>query len=160
MSTCTEPLPDDVVELEERSTSAAAYQRLLEHWRRGEQGREAALHLLFLAWDQLMEPPHLTGRGAATTDEELREVFDAAHAVALPDGDRSTDIEALYVVGLVAHLAPWLLGPNDEWQARSDAYRRRYREVLGGGITPDVFREACGSYAEYFRGQAAVTDGY
>jgi hypothetical protein len=160
MSARRDHLPNDVVELEERSTSATAYEHLLDYWRRGERGREVALHLLFLAWDQLMEPPHLTGRSAATSDDELLAVFNAAHAAALPDGDRSTDVEALYVVGLIANLAPWLLGPNEEWQARSDAYRRRYREVLGGGITPAVFRDARGSYAEYFRGQAGVVNGY
>jgi hypothetical protein len=153
-------LSDDVVELEERSTSAAAYEVLLGYWQLGRRGRDAALHLLFLAWDQLMEPPYLTGRTSATGDDELLKVFYEAHAVLLPDGDRSTDVEALYVVGLIAKLAPWLLGPHEEWEARSVRYQRRYREVLGGGITPAVFRDARGSYGEYFRGQAGVANGY
>ena len=153
-------MPDEVIALEESSAPAAAYEELRKRWEHGARSRKEALHLMFLAWDLLIEPAHLTGRDPETRDEDLVAVFNDAHASVLPDGDLSTDAEALYAVGLMANLAPWLLGPLEEWEARSAAYRRRYRDVLGGPVTPDVFRSARGSYALYFRGQAAVGEGY
>ena len=64
-------------------------------------------------------------------------------------------------MGLMAHLVPWLLGADgvDEWTARSEAYRRRYRQLMPSGIDPKVFAGR-GAYGEYFGGQAAVKDGY
>jgi hypothetical protein len=81
------------------------------------------------------------------------------HSIVLAGGTTTTDAEALYVVGLMAHLAPWLLGREDEWTARSEAYRSRYRQLLPNGIDPDVFNGR-GAYGDYFRGQARVADGY
>jgi hypothetical protein len=153
-------IPDEIIALEESSSSATAYDELHKRWQHGARSREEALHLMFLAWDLLMEPARLTGRDPETRNENLMAVFNDAHASVLPDGDLSTDAEALYAVGLMANLAPWLLGPLEVWEARSAAYRRRYRDVLGGPVTPDVFCSARGSYALYFRGQAAVGGGY
>lgn len=61
-------VPHDVLELENRSpgcdgepTLFRAYELLLAAWRRGSRDREVGLHLMFLAWYLLCEPPHLTG---------------------------------------------------------------------------------------------------
>ncbi len=153
-------LPHDIIELEVKGTSAAAYEALRARWQRGFRDRETGLHVMFVAWDMLMEPAHLTGRTSETPDWELAAIFNEAHLSVLPNGDRSVDIEALYAVGLMANLAPWLLGSHEEWEARSVAYRERYRELLHGCISPDVFREARGSYGLYFRSQSGVAGGY
>jgi hypothetical protein len=92
-------------------------------------------------------------------DHELRDLFNEVHHVLLPDEARSEDAEALYVVGLMAHLSPYLLGDNDEWEARSARYRMRYREILPDGIDPATF-EGQGAYGDYFRGQVTVKGGY
>ncbi len=113
------PVRDEIIELEQNSATGSAYERLREQWRLGERDREVALHVMFLAWDLLMEPAHLTGRTSSIQDAELVAIFNEAHASVLADGDQSRDAEALYVVGLMAHLAPWLVGPHEEWEARS-----------------------------------------
>ena len=86
-------------------------------------------------------------------------MFNDVHAVVLARGMETTDAEALYVVGLMAHLAPWLVGHKDEWTNRSKAYRARYRQLLPEGIAREVFAGR-GAYGHYFGGQAAVANGY
>jgi len=158
--------PARALELENQSIGAhgtptlgAAYVLLRDEWRLGHRDRELALHLMFLAWYLMIEPPHLTGLDPAQIDgTELREVFTDVHTVTVGRAE-TTDPEALYVVGLMAHLAPWLLGPEDEWAARSKLYRSRYRQLLPNGIDPRTFEDR-GAYGSYFRGQAAATGGY
>ncbi len=57
------------------------------------------------------------------------------------------DAEMLYIVGLGA------------WIARSEEYRRRYRELYPNGIEPNIFLNR-GYYGEYYFGQASVEGGY
>jgi hypothetical protein len=45
----------------ESESAALAYEMLREQWRSGERDRELALHLSFLTWYLLVEPPQLTG---------------------------------------------------------------------------------------------------
>jgi hypothetical protein len=158
-------LPPAAVLLETRSIGAEgaptlgrAYELLRDQWRSGDRDRELGLHLMFLAWYLLIEPPFLTGLDTAQVEDgELAGVFNDVHAVLLSTG--TTDAEALYVVGLMAQLAPWLLGPVHEWTSRSEAYRSRYRQLLPNGIDPKVFAGR-GAYGDYFGGQARVKDGY
>src|SRR5687767_6482579 len=56
------------MELEKQSLGAQgaptlgrAYELLRDQWKSGERERELALHLMFLAWYLMMEPPFLTG---------------------------------------------------------------------------------------------------
>jgi hypothetical protein len=62
-------LPAAAVALENRAigrsgepTLAGAYDILLREWRSGAREREPGLHVAFLAWYMLVEPPDLTYR--------------------------------------------------------------------------------------------------
>lgn len=81
-------------------TLGAAYDLLLDQWNEGSRDREILLHLLFLAWYSIVEPPHLTG---FATDGVSKESFDTiARSVLdtlLPNPDESGDAELLFVVG-------------------------------------------------------------
>jgi hypothetical protein len=115
---------------------------------------------MFLAWYLSVEPPSLTGLDSTRIAAgELARMFNDVHAVVLARGGDTTDDEALYVVGLMAHLTPWLLGPEDEWSERSRVYRARYRHLSPDGISPTRFAGR-GAYGDYFAGQASVKDGY
>jgi hypothetical protein len=141
-------------------TLGRAFEILRGQWRRGERSRELALHLAFLAWYLLLEPPYLTGFDSQRVPEgELAALFNEAHAHLLPRGAASDDAEAFYVIGLMAHLSPWLLGDNDTWAARSETYRMRYRELRPDGILEAEFA-ARGAYGVYFAGHSRLRDGY
>jgi len=160
-------LPPAAVELEAQSIGAKgaptlgpAYELLRDQWRSGDRDRELGLHLMFLAWYLNVEPPFLTGLDAAHVQPaELTTVFNDVHAVLLSDGADATDAEALYVVGLMAHLTAWLLGDDEEWTDRSESYRRRYRQLSPGGMDPEVFADR-GAYGDYFARHAARKNGY
>lgn len=59
----------------------------------------------------------------------------------------------LYVVGLMAHLAPWLLGDRADWSERSQSYRARYGALRPNGIDPATF-DGRGVYGAYFQSHA------
>lgn len=127
-----------------------ATRTLRDQWRAGDRDRELALHLLFLAWYLNLEPSHLTGLDETrVSTEELPGMFSEVHDWLLPDGANSDDAEALFVAGLPAIMAPWLLGDVDLWTARSEAYRVRYRQFEGRG-----------AYGDYYAGQASVPGGF
>ena len=141
-------------------TLGPAFALILDQWRSGARDRELGLHLLFLAWYLMVEPSFLTGFDETrVSSEELAAVFHEVHDWLLPDGIGTQDAEALYAVGLMAALSPWLLGDIEEWTRRSEAYRNRYRELLPHGLDPEVF-DGRGAYGEYFGSQAAVKGGY
>jgi hypothetical protein len=158
-------LPAKAIELENRHigphgepTLAQACELLLQSWDEGDRGRELALHLMFLCWYLLIEPGCITG--LESTDpicDRLQRAFNEVHnhfSVLL-----SRDAEMLYVVGLMAHLSPWLLGDNDEWEVRSANYRLLYRKLAPSGIDPQIFAGR-GYYGHYFYGQAGIRNGY
>jgi hypothetical protein len=160
------PIPADALALENRSigsrpepTLGAAFVLLRDAWDAGERDRELALHLAFLAWYLIVEPPHLTG--APKDMSGAMDVFDEAHAFLLPHGASSDDAEALYAIGLAAHMFPWVPGRGDadEWTARAEAYRKRYRELRPHGIDPATF-EGRGAYGAYYASQSDVERGY
>jgi hypothetical protein len=106
----------------------------------------------------MFEPPHLTGlEGEDQISERLSQVFHEVHnhfVETLPN-----DAEVLYVVGLMAHLTPWLLGDVDQWESLSANYRVLYRRLAPDGLDPDLFQNR-GAYGDYFSHQARVKDGY
>lgn len=55
----------------------------------------------------------------------------------------------------MAHLVPWVAGPDAEWTARSVAYRARYRALAPNGIAAERF-DGRGAYGEYFAGHARL----
>ena len=159
-------IPDALLELENKSIGANGEPTLgealvlaLDEWQRGNRDRELRLHLLFLAWYCNIEPDHLTGLDKTNiATSELSAIFQDVYGT-FEDGI-SDDAEALYVVGLMALLSPWLLGEDvPTWEARSKEFQERYRELLPEGITSDRF-EGRGAYGDYFAGQAAVVGGY
>lgn len=158
-------LPQSAIELERRAcypgaepTLYAAFTVLLDEWRRGMREREVALHLAFLAWYLLIEPAHLTGLRTEEMDADaLSSVFNDVHDTLAPW--ELDDAEVLYVFGLMANIAPWLLGSTDLWEARSAKYRLRYRWHCPTGLSPSHFAGR-GFYGEYFEGQAGVQGGY
>lgn len=158
-------IPAEILDLENRSigvsgepTLGLAYERLLAEWRRGSREREVGLHLLFLAWYLLCEPPHITGLDEVRTPSTtlpgvFREVHEWFHHRI------RSDAEMLYVVGLMAYLFPYLLGDEEEFEALAREYRRLYRSLAPDGISPDVFSKR-GAYGEYFAWQAQVEGGF
>jgi hypothetical protein len=161
------PISPKALELEMQSIGArgaptlgAAFEVLREQWRQGERDRELALHLMFLAWYLNLEPPHLTGLDESRVSTgELPRVFNEVHDWLLPEGSGSEDTEALYVAGLPASMAPWVLGDVQLWTARSESYRVRYRQLVPAGLAPSLF-EGRGAYGDYYAGQARVLGGY
>ena len=150
----------------EAATLAAACEILEEEWRRGNRDRELALHLMFLAWYGMCEPAYLTGfetqEGSSYMlkdglSDELRTIFQKVHDCFRPS--ISQDPEMLYVVGLMAHLFPYLLGDCFEWDARSIEYRKRYRTLRPDGISPGLFKGR-GAYGDHFAYQAKGKNGY
>jgi len=151
-------LTADVLALENRAigrggeqTLPLAYERLLEQWRGGARGREVALHLAFLAWYMLAEPPFLT-RASEAVVPSLPAVFSEVHDYLLPRAD--DDAEVLYVFGLMADLFPWVLGGEHTWEARAQTYLRKYRTIEPAGLRPEVFAGR-GFYGDYFAGHAS-----
>ena len=159
-------IPEALLNLENKSigrdgepTLGEALVLALDEWRSGNSDRELRLHLIFLAWYCNLEPSHLTGLDRTTiAGSELDGIFQDVYATFADE--IVDDAETLYVVGLMAHLSPWLLGEDvPTWEARSKKFRKRYRELLPDGISPDRFAGR-GAYGDYFAGQAAVEDGY
>src|SRR5690348_12438133 len=134
------PISEIAMELELQSigshgepTLGPAFEVLRDQWRSGERDRELALHLMFLAWYLNLEPPYLTGLDVSRmSSHELSSLFNEAHDWLLPFGAASDDAEALYAAGLAARLCPWLLGDEQQWTARSESYRARYRQLAPG----------------------------
>lgn len=135
-----------------------AYEILLAEWRGGSRDREIALHLMFLAWYLLCEPPHLTGLDKMRVHpSDLSAVFCEVHEYFRPS--IGTDAEMLYAVGLMAHLFPYLLGDETEFEALARDYRVLYRALAPDGISADRFGGR-GAYGDYFASQSKVRGGY
>jgi hypothetical protein len=159
-------LPQAILDLESRSvgphgepTLGDALELAVTEWRSGNRDRELRLHLLFLSWYCNLEPPHLTGLDetrlpSAGLPQLFQDVF-ASFGDSLLD-----DAEALFAVGLMAHLTPWLLGEDvPTWESRSAAFRARYRLLAPGGLSSTIF-QGRGAYGDYFAGQVVVPNGY
>ena len=113
---------------------------------------------MFLAWYLMCEPGHLTGLDASPVDESsLAGVFRDVHDYFRPS--IKSDPEMLYVVGLMAHLFPYLLGDEPQWTSVAEAYRKSYRALVPEGLSPSLFVNR-GAYGEYFAGQTSVVNGY
>jgi hypothetical protein len=139
-------------------TLAEAFELLSDQWGAGDRDRELALHLLFISWYGLVEPEHITGfQGDEDTTSMLRVAFNDVYQYVAKGIER--DPEMLYVVGLMANLAPWALGDANEWESRSERYRELYRRQAPEGIDASIFAER-GAYGEYFGGQARVENGF
>jgi len=158
------PIPNEVLELENHSSDvngelnlASAYRILKQMWDAGNRDRELILHLMFLAWYGLCEPPHITGFHEEAISNELVMIFNQVHEYV--QSTIANDVEMLYVVGLMAHLFPHLLGDHDVWLRRSEEYRLMYRALKPNGIEPSIFQNR-GAYGEYFGSQAKVVNGY
>jgi len=158
-------LPPAILELENRSvgpegepTLGKALELAVLEWRAGNRDRELRLHLLFLAWYCNVEPPFITGFAEwLTASNSLPGVCEQVYAT-LADGIMD-DPECLYVIGLMAQIAPWALGDEAAWHSRSENFRRRYRALLPHGLDPALFAGR-GAYGEYFGNQACAKGGF
>lgn len=137
---------------------ADAYRILRQAWDKGERDRELGLHLLFLSWYGLVEPPFLTGfPPSRENSQDLQHAFSEVYQQFSPRyGD---DPEFLYAVGLMVHLFPWALDESAAWEQISEEYRRKYRQLAPQGFNPALF-ENRGAYGAYFGRQSAVKEGY
>lgn len=148
-------LPREVRLLEERSlgaqgeaTLAEAYGLLLNYWRSGSRDRDIGIHLLFLSWYLMREPGQKTGlREEDQTHKELQSTFvEVRSRFAKPLAE---DAEFLFVVGVMAQLAPQLLGDPKFWTELSEDYLARYGLLCPQGISGDTFDES-NAYGNYF----------
>ena len=139
-------------------TLAEAYHRLRRQWDLGDRDRELVLHLLFLAWYGLVEPDFITGfEGSDKVFESLRVTFNDVYSEMAPSC--AGDAEFLWVVGLMAHLFPWVLGKPEEWERVAAEFQAKYRSLAPQGLDPSRFAHR-GAYGLYFGRQAAVIGGY
>jgi hypothetical protein len=159
-------LPQEVLDLEIRSvgdhgepTLGLALRRCVALWEGGQRDRELRLHLIFLAWYCNLEPPHLTGAEiSAFADDALGRLFFEVFQTF--EETIADDPECLYVIGLMASLAPYLLGDTEAaWELRAKSYQTRYRELLPQGLDSEVFAGR-GAYGTYFSGQVVVRGGF
>jgi hypothetical protein len=154
-------LPQEILERENRSlgshgeaTLGRALELSVSEWRRGNLDRELRLHLLFLAWYCNVEPPPLTGFiGDAVNSSELPQIFGEVYETFADQILENP--ECLYVVGLMA-LSPWPLGDDVAiWEARSEEFRKIYRELVPDGLPSSQFTGR-GAFGEYFAEHGAL----
>lgn len=157
------PIPQEVLDLENRSTGvngeptlASAYAILKRLWDVGERDRELGLHLMFLAWYGIIEPPESTGFWE-TDEAELRKVLNEVHAYYEPVIRQ--DAEMLYAFGLAAEMFWYMFEDEKAWEQRAAEYHRLYRALEPNGIDPCVFQNR-GAYGEYYAGHAKHEGGY
>ncbi|GAB2878096.1 hypothetical protein GCM10027046_02560 [Uliginosibacterium flavum] len=157
-------LLSSILTLENRSndgerTLGSALELAVAEWGSGSCDRELRLHLAFLSWYCMLEPPHLTG-----FDETLAPFADLpglfVEVYTTFEQGILDDPECLYAFGLMATLSPWLLGENEAtWKTRSTAFRTRYRQLCPDGLNPVVFNGR-GAYGAYFRHQLKTPGGF
>lgn len=157
------PITPEILELEYRGylqngepVLIDAFRILKKQWNEGDRDREVGLHLLFLSWYGLVEPPFVFGEYVEEVDR-LQETFNQVFKYFQPQ--INSDPELLYVIGLAAHLFPFVLGDETEWEDRSIEFLKRYRQLKPDGIEPEVFHGR-GAYGEYYEHQARVIGGY
>lgn len=139
--------PDTILALENRNlgvhgepTSGQALALAIQEWDAGNRDRELRLHLLFLAWYCNLEPPHLTGHDERILPSARFPLVFSAVCETFADSILD-DCEALYVVGLISKMTPWLLGGDHEtWEARSRDFRARYRALIPEGLESSIFQ--------------------
>src|SRR5262245_7448463 len=110
------------------------YLDLKGRWLAGERDRELALQLLYRAWMHWADPPFLTG---LKEDETAPDLWHQAFGYL--GGESSTDAEFLFVSGIMAHLFPWALGNEAEWEKRGLFLQARATDVQPEGLSLNVF---------------------
>jgi hypothetical protein len=128
------------------------YLRLKAAWQAGDCSEDDALHLLFMAWMHWADPPFLTG-----LDDDPEAVTLWLNLFAHFGGEAAPNAEFLHVAGMMAHIFPWMLGDDVEWDARAQRMMARALELKPDGFGPEVF-EGRGEYGDYFAYQAGRSD--
>jgi len=126
-----------------------AFSMLQERWASGARDRETALRLAFLAWYSCSEPAWLTG---LPDEQSTSTIFRDAFATL--GGERSTDAEVCFTVGLMAELFPYCIGDEAYWLSVGKTLRARARRLAPQGVLPAIF-SGRGAYGKYFAHMAA-----
>ena len=157
------PISSEALDLENRGylpngepVLIDAYRLLRNQWNSGVRDRELGLHLLFLSWYGLVEPPFVFGEFVEDEDR-LQETF--IDVFEYFESGIEDDPELLYVIGLAAHLFPFVLGDETVWAKRAVVYRERYRKLKPDGIDPSVFIGR-GAFGKYYFHQAKTRGEY
>lgn len=124
------------------------YRRLKAGWESGSRDRDAALHLLFLAWMHWADPPFVTGM---EEDPHAGELWLAIYTHF--GGEKAKDAEFLHVAGLMAGLCAWGLGDESEWSSRAKRMTAGSLRIQPDGFSPAFF-EGRSDYGDYFAHQA------
>lgn len=137
-------------------TLADVYRILRARWENGDRDRELLLHLYFLSWYGMIEPPFVFGPYDEAKDRLLETFLTIFNYIEPKMWD---DPELLYVIGLPIRMWPWMFGEDSVWAARAEEYRARYRELLPNGLASKVFANR-GEFGDYHRHQVGVAGGF
>ena len=122
-----------------------AYGMLKARWEAGERDPETGLRLMFFAWYGNAEPPYLTG-----IEFELGEGPQIFQEVFSFFGGLECGVpELLFVVGVMAEIAVFACGEDEEWTAIGNFCARAARELRPSGYPPEHY-EGRGAYGDYF----------
>lgn len=119
-------------------------ERLRARWSRGERDRETALRLMFFCWYARVEPAESSGLSAPPDAVRL-----IAETFAALGGVDAADAEAAHVASLMAEIAAWGLGDEQEWRSLAAKLKERSRRLRPGGFSRADFAGK-GHYGEYF----------
>jgi hypothetical protein len=133
-----------------------AFSMLQVRWMAGMRDRETCLRLAFLAWYACAEPAGLT-----ELPNDDQEVTAAVFSSALEGlgGERTSDAEACYALGLMATMFPWAISVKDEahWQHVGEQLSARSRLLAPDGFSPPDF-SGRGAYGHYFSHMTKVRE--
>ncbi|MGP1284180.1 MAG: hypothetical protein ACTS1X_14490 [Parasphingopyxis sp.] len=123
------------------------YKKLKARWLAGDRDRERSLNLMFLAWYHWAEPPFLTDFEEDPQAVELwKSIF--AHF----GRDSSDDVEFLFAAGIMASIASYMLGDEDEWMHRGRAMIEQAMSAPKKALPLSTFDNR-GDYGDYFAHQ-------
>jgi hypothetical protein len=64
-------------------------------------------------------------------------------------GESCSDVEVCFVLGVMAAVAPWILGEEEYWINLGSEFQERVRQLAPQGLLPSLFTGR-GAYGEYF----------
>jgi hypothetical protein len=121
-----------------------AYAALLARWQNHEADREDSLRLMFLSWYSCSEPNTLTGLPSGSKVELFSALFERL------GGERTTDPELMFTVGVMASLFPYCCGAEEIWTKIGRSLQQQYGDLqTTHGLSSSHF-DGRGAYGRYF----------